>query len=366
MNVPFLDLARQYLPIKNEIDGAVHRVMDRQMFILGEELSSFETEFARYLGAGHSVGVGSGTEGLILALRALGIGKGDEVITPANSFIATTLSITETGATPVFVDVDPDTYEMNVGQIESKITGKTKAILPVHLYGCPCDIGRILDIAKKKKLFVIEDACQSSGSAFQGKKTGTFGDIGVFSFYPGKNLGAYGDGGAICTDSETIYNKLLKLRNYGQTKKYFHSEIGVNSRLDEMQAAVLRVKLPNLDGWNEKRNRVAGKYNQLLSGVKTQKILPGCVSNYHVFTIEVDDRDEAQKKLASQGINTLIHYPIPIHLQECYRYLNYKPGDLPVSEKLSKRLLSLPIFSELTDGEIQYVCDQVNRVISGS
>jgi len=361
MNIPFLDLLRQYVQIKPEIDDAIKRVVNRQFFILGEELESFEKEFAVYLQSKYVVGVGSGTDTLILALRALGINKGDEVITQPNGFIATTLAITELGATPIFVDVDPDTYQIDIKQIESKITKKTKVILPVHLYGAPCEIEKLMKIAKKYNLYVVEDACQSHGATFNGKMTGTFGDIGTFSFYPGKNLGAYGDGGALCTNNEKIYKKLLKLRNYGQSKKYFHDEIGVNTRLDEIQAAILRIKLKYLDEWNEKRNQLAQKYCKGLNNVKKQKIINSSTSNYHIFTIQTKKRDKLAKYLKENGINTLIHYPIPIHQQKCYKYLGFKLGDFPITESLSSEIISLPIYPELRTDEIKDIIDKVNN-----
>lgn len=363
MNIPFLDLHRQYAQIKPEIDEAIKRVVDRQYFILGEELVAFEQEFASYLGSKYVVGVGSGTDALILALRALDIGKGDEVITQPNSFIATTLAITELGATPVFVDVDPDTYQIDVDLIEAKITKKTKAILPVHLYGAPCEITKIVDIAKKHNLFVLEDACQSHGATLNDKITGTFGDIGTFSFYPGKNLGAYGDGGALCTDNGELYNKLLGLRNYGMTKKYYHDEIGLNSRLDEIQAAVLRVKLKYLDEWNRKRNEVAKNYNEVLKEIKTQKIIDGGVSNYHIFIVQSKKRGELAIFLKENGINTLIHYPIPIHLQKCYRNLNFKIADFPNTEILATEIISIPIYPELKTSERKYLTNSINNYL---
>ncbi|MFA5102775.1 MAG: DegT/DnrJ/EryC1/StrS family aminotransferase [Candidatus Thermoplasmatota archaeon] len=362
MNVPFLDLQRQYAQIKSEIDGAIQRVVDRQFFILGEELASFETEFASYLGTEYVVGVGSGTDALMLALRALGIGTGDEVITQPNSFIATTLAITEIGATPVFVDIDSDTYQIDVRQIESKITKKTKAILPVHIYGAPCEIDTLMGIAKKHHLFVVEDACQAHGATYHGKKVGTFGDVSAFSFYPGKNLGAYGDGGALCTDNPEIYAKLLKLRNYGQSRKYFHDEIGINTRLDEIQAAVLRVKLKYLDEWNDKRNLIAQEYRDKLTNVHTQQLIEGAKSNHHIFIVQVSKRDGLLDLLKQHGIHALIHYPIPIHLQKCYTHLDYMTGKFPVTELLSAEALSLPIFPELLADEIAYVIKTLNGI----
>lgn len=360
MKITFLDLQRQYDQIHKEIDVAINRVLNKQYFILGNELSLFEKNFAKYLNSKYCVGVGSGTDGLILALRSLGIGKGDEVITQANSFIATTLAITEVGAKPILVDVDEHTYQIDIEQVESKITKRTKAILPVHLYGAPCDISAIIEIAQKHHLLVIEDACQSHGAKYKGKQTGTFGDVGVFSFYPGKNLGAYGDGGAVCTDSLETYRKLLSLRNYGQSKKYFHDEIGVNSRLDEIQAAVLNVKLKYIESWNKRRNNMATAYKKHLKYVGVQKISKDSFSNYHIFIIRSKKRDIIATHLLNNGVQTLIHYPVPIHLQKCYQNLGYKRGDFPVSEKLSSEILSIPLYSELTKDEVKSISSLIN------
>lgn len=363
MNVSFLNLTKQYNSIQVEINSAIAKVVKKQRFILGEEVAAFEHEFARYLGAKHVIGVNSGTDALILALRSLGVGKGDEVITQPNSFIATTLAILEVGATPIFVDINPDTYQIDENLISEKITSKTKAILPVHMYGAPCNIEKIAQIAKEHKLFLIEDACQAVGSSFSNKKVGTFGELGTFSFYPGKNLGAYGDGGAICTNNTNIYKKLLSLRNYGQTEKYIHNEIGVNSRLDEIQAAVLRVKLKNVDRWNVQRRDIANTYKKLLKDIKVQKILENSVSNYHLFVIQVSNRDELGGKLLEKGIETKIHYPIPIHLQKCYGYLGYKKGDFPLTDVLSQNVISLPLYSELTSNEISFIINTTLEAI---
>lgn len=359
MDIKFLDLHRQYSQIKEEVNDAISTVVNNQYFILGKELENFEKEYALYLNTKYTVGVGSGTDGLIIALRALGIGKGDEVITQPNSFIATALAITQVGATPVFVDADKDTYQINTQEIEKKITKKTKAILPVHLYGAPCEIDRIKEIAKAHKLFLVEDAAQAHGATYKGKKVGTFGDIGIYSFYPGKNLGAYGDGGAISTNNDDIYKRILLLRNYGQSKKYFHDSIGINSRLDEIQAAVLRVKLRYIDRWNNERNEKAKQYHKLLDNIKYQVVYPEGMSNYHVFIIEHPKRDKLQQYLHEKGIQTLIHYPLPIHLQKCYNYLGYKIGDFPISEGLSDTILSLPMYAELKEQEIEYIAKTV-------
>ena len=360
-NIPFLDLKRQYRSIKKDIDKAIDDVISRQYFILGEELTGFQNEFSDYLGSKHTIGVNSGTDGLVLALRALGISKGDEVITPANSFIATTLAITEIGAKPVLVDVDREDYEIDIDQVSSAITRKTKALLPVHLYGNPCRIMELKEIADKNGLSLVEDACQAHGSKIGDKYAGTIGDVGVFSYYPGKNLGAYGDGGAIVTNSEIIYEKLMKLRNYGQSKKYFHDSIGLNSRLDEIQAAVLRVKLKHLDKWNKNRNMLAKVYRNHITGYQFQEINQGYSSNYHIFNILSPNRDILMKYLLDNGISTLIHYPVPIHLQRCYEYLGYKKGDFPVTEKIADQELSLPMFSELKIEEVEYISKKINE-----
>jgi len=362
MKINFLDLKRQYKTIKTEIDESVNRVIKKQFFILGEELTAFEKEFAKYLGIKYVIGVNSGTDALILGLRSLGIKEGDQVITPANSFIATTLAITELGATPVFVDVNPKTHQIDEDQVIKKINKKTKAILTVHLYGLSSNIEKLKQIAKTNNIYLVEDVAQGVGAKFSNKNLGTFSDISTFSFYPGKNLGAYGDAGAIATDNKTVYEKLLMLRNYGQKKKYHHQTIGINSRLDEIQAAVLRTKLKYLDGWNKRRNEIAKLYADGLDRKHVELIsFPEKVlANHHLFIINVEQRDQLQKYLMNQGIQTLIHYPIPIHLQECYQYLAYKKGDFPHAEKLAKRILSLPMYPELKNTEITYIINQVN------
>lgn len=361
MIVPFLDLKPQYESIKEEIDSAISGVVSSQHFILGSELEAFEEEFAAYLGVKYVVGVNSGTDALILSLLALGIGKGDEVITPVNSFIATTMAIIQTGATPIFVDCDRDTYQIDAQRVEEKISKKTKAILPVHLYGAPFDVGKVKEIAEKNNLFLVEDAAQAHGATFNGRKVGSFGDLAAWSFYPSKNLGAYGDGGAISTNNEVLYEKLLKLRNYGQVKKYYHETYGINSRLDEIQAAVLRVKLKHLDEWNKKRNLVVEKYHKLIINYKFQKIVENSKSSYYIFSIESSRRDDLQKYLDKNGIQTLIHYPVPIHLQEVYRYLGYHNGDFPVAEKIADRVLSTPIYAELKSDQQDYVINKLNE-----
>lgn len=359
MKVLFLDLKAQYKSIRPGIDRAIKEVLESQHFVLGPKLEAFEKEFAKYLGVKYSVGVASGTDGLILSLLSLGIGKGDEVITPANSFVATTAAVVAVGAKPVLVDCDKDTYQIDIKKAEKKITKKTKAILPVHLYGAPCEIDKLKKLVKKHKLFLVEDSAQAHGTTLNGKKVGTFGDLAVFSFYPGKNLGAYGDGGAIVTNNKKLYEKLLKLRNHGQGKKYFHQIHGINSRLDEIQAAVLREKLRHLPVWNRKKNQLAQKYKESFRGYKMQKIISGGKSNYYVFVIEVGNRDKLRRYLFNNGIDTLIHYPIPIHLQKAYNFLGYKKKDFPVAEKVAKRILSIPIYPELTIKQQEYIIEKL-------
>ncbi len=361
MNIQFLDFQKQYASIKDEVNTAVSNVIDSQWFILGEEVAQFEKEFAAYLGVKYVVGVASGSDGLYLSLMALGIGKGDEVITPANSFVATALAITHVGATPVFVDMDSETYQIDIEEVKKKITKRTKAIMPVHLYGAPCDIEALRILAKRENIYLVEDAAQAHGAMFNKKRVGGFGDLGIFSFYPGKNLGAYGDGGAISTNNKELYETLLKIRNYGQTKKYYHDILGVNSRLDEIQAAVLRVKLRYLDTWNESRRKHAIQYNKLLINVKTQKLYEGSESSCHLFVIEHAERETLQRYLLERGIHTLIHYPLPIYLQKCYKYLGFKEGDFPNADRSAKKIFSLPMYSELTENEIEYIAKTIKE-----
>jgi len=358
MNVPFVDLKRQYDSIKDEVNTKINKVLQNTHFILGENSDAFEKEFANYCGVKYGVGVASGSDALTLNLKALGIGKGDEVITAPNTFIATVDAISRNGAKPVFVDIDPETYNIDVAEIEEKITDKTKAIIPVHLYGQPADMDEIIKIAKKYDLKIIEDACQAHGAEYKGKKVGSLSDVGCFSFYPAKNLGAYGDGGMVVTNNEQIAERIKMLRNYGQSKKYYHDFIGYNSRLDEIQAAVLRVKLRYLDEWNDKRREHAKLYNELLenvSGIETPTEKEFVKHVYHLYVIRCKNRNELQNYLSSKGVSTGIHYPIPVHLQKAYKHLEYKEGDFPITEKYAKEILSLPMFPELTDEEIEAV-----------
>lgn len=367
MNIPFVNLKKQYDGIREDIHNAIQEVFQSTSFVLGEQVKLFEENFARYCGTKFCVGVASGTEALFLALRALEIGNGDEVITVPHTFIATVDAIQRTGAKPVFVDVDRNTYTLNTSQIEEKITKHTKAIIPVHLYGQPADMDEIMQIAKRKSLLVVEDACQAHGATYKGQKVGSIGNIGCFSFYPAKNLGAYGDGGAVVTNDQNIAEKILMLRNYGQKKKYEHECIGFNSRLDSIQAAVLDVKLKYLDKWNALRKNNADYYIKLLSGTK-QVILPYKAPNrthaYHLFVVRVPKRAALQDYLESVGIATGIHYPVPVHLQNSYKFLGHKKGDFPVTEECAAHILSLPMFPELKIEEMQYVCNEMRKFIS--
>ncbi len=363
MNIPVFDLKRQYENLKTEIDNAFKSVLENGIFVLGENVKRFEEEFADYLGAGFAVGVGSGTEALHLSLKACDIGYGDEVITVPNTAVPTISAISFAGAKPVFVDITPDTYTMDLRKVEEKITDKTKAILPVHLYGHSTEMEQIMKLAKAHNLRVIEDACQAHGAKYNSKNAGTIGDMGCFSFYPTKNLGAYGDGGMVVTNNEELYKKLIMLRNYGEVKKFTSKIEGFNSRLDEIQSAVLRVKLKYLDEWTNKRREIATMYHQLLYNSNVQ--LP-CERQwakhvYHLFVIRVNKRDALKDYLHERGVGTQIHYPIPIHLQDAYKRLGHKAGDFPISERNAEEILSLPIYPELTTEEIEAVAGLITE-----
>jgi dTDP-4-amino-4,6-dideoxygalactose transaminase len=358
--IPILDLRSQHRAIRDELMVAIANVIDAGQYIVGPNVGAFENEFAQYLGSKHAVGLNSGTDALHLALRALDIGPGDEVITTTFSFIATAEAISIVGATPVFVDIDPRTYQIDVRALEAAITPRTRAIIPVHLYGAPAPMREIMRIAGQHALEVIEDCAQSVAAAVDGKKTGTFGAISAFSFFPSKNLGACGDGGAIVTDREDLAQRVRALRAHGARKKYYHEEIGLNSRLDEIQAAILRVKLRHLDAWTASRRAIAAGYNDGFgfdSGIQVPVEEAGCYNVYHQYTIGVDERDALQEKLRAAGISTAVYYPLPLHLQPAYAMLGGKKGDMPVAEAAAKSVLSLPISPDMP------ASDQV-RVIS--
>ncbi len=366
MKIPIINSKRQYETIASEAEKAVLEVMRSGSYILGNNNKEFEKEMCEYLDCKHAVALNSGTDALHLALRALDIGEGDEVISTAFTFVATSESIGIVGAKPVFVDIDPDTFNIDASKIEAAITPKTKAIIPVHLYGQPCDMDVILDIAKRHNLFVIEDACQAIGAEYKGKKVGTIGDIGCFSFYPTKNLGTMGDGGMLTTNSEYIKNRVLALRNHGGAVRYHHDEIGVNSRLDEIQAAILRVKLPYIDKWNKLRREHAAYYNELFSKcdlIETPKELDSTYCVYHQYTVKVPSRDEVHKMLADEGIGAMIYYPIPLHLQKVHAKYNFKEGMLPNTEKDTKLVLSLPMFAEITKEEQETVAKALIKCV---
>ena len=344
------------------MDSAVQRVLNRGWFILGEEGQQFEREFAAYLGARHALGVASGTDAIHLALVAAGVQAGDEVITVANTCVPTVTGISSSGALPVLVDVDPASFNLNPSLVERAITPRTRAIVPVHLYGQAADLDPIIEIARRHNIRVVEDTAQGVGAMYRNRKLGAIGDAGCFSFYPSKNLGAFGDGGAVVTDDDDIAERLRRLRNYGEVRRYYHATRGVNSRLDEMQAAILRAKLPLLDGWNRRRREIAAIYDREIRNELIRKPveLDYGVHNYHLYVVRCRRRDELQKHLADCGVGTLIHYPVPIHLQEAYQDLGQREGSFPVAEECSREILTLPIFPELTDDEATHVAESVN------
>jgi len=366
MNVPFLDLKAQYKQIEQDVLPMMSKTMVNGAFVGGPQVSDFETEFAKFCDSKYCVGLNSGTDALRFALMATDVGSGNEVITVPNTFIATTEAISQVGATPVFVDIYPDTCNMDVSRIEGKITEKTKAIIPVHLYGQPADIEPILEIAQKHGIHVIEDACQAHGALYKGRKAGSMGAVGCFSFYPGKNLGAYGEGGAIVTQNEDIANKIRMIIDHGQEKKYFHQMEGYNGRLDAIQAGVLRIKLKRLDNWNQSRRENAAHYNEVLSeiaGVTIPVEADFARSVYHLYVILVDKREKLQDFLNFRDIATGLHYPLPLHLQQAYIHLGYKEGDFPATEEVAGRLLSLPMFPELTHEQIEYVASSIKEFV---
>ncbi len=362
MKIPFVS----FLPMEKELNdvlrGAFDRVFARSWYIEGVEDEAFENAFAEYCGAKYCIGVGNGLDALMFALKALGVGSGDEVIVPSNTYIATALAVTYVGATPVFVEPDIRTFNINPCLIEAALTDKTKAIMPVHLYGQACDMDPIMEIAKKHGLKVVEDCAQAHGSTYKGKKVGTFGDAAGFSFYPGKNLGALGDAGAVITNNKNLADQIRALGNYGSDYKYHHIYKGVNSRLDEMQAAFLAAKLPHLERMNIERRRIAKLYTE---GIKNPKIITpyvreDCVPVWHIYGIRCPERDALEKYLNKKGIGTNKHYPIPMHIQECYKDLNIPKGALPIAEEISNTELSIPMYYGMIDEEIQYIIDTIN------
>jgi len=368
MTIKFVDLGRQYEAIAPEIDAAIAEVVHSTAFVGGEYVARFEREFAAYCEAEHCIGVANGTDALELSLRALGVGRGDEVITVANTFIATAAAITAIGATPVFVDIDPDTQQMDARRLPGAITTRTRAIIPVHLYGHPADLDAILSVADAYDLPVIEDACQAHGARYHGRRVGAIGAIGCFSFYPGKNLGAYGDGGAIVTNSAELAARVRQLADHGREDKYRHAVVGRNSRLDALQAAILSVKLRHLDSWNEERRDVAAALTEQLagSGVITPVTAAGVEPVFHLYVVRVEDREAAQRALAQADIASGVHYPIPLHLQPAYadlaRRAKLGPGSFPITEEYASQILSLPLFAELTEWEVGQIAATMKSV----
>jgi dTDP-4-amino-4,6-dideoxygalactose transaminase len=364
--VPVLDLKAQYQSIKDEIDEAVLGVMESGYFVLGPNVKALEAEVAEYVGCQHGVGVASGTDALRLSLEALDIGPGDEVITTPFTFVATANTISHAGARPVFVDIDPRTFNIVPAQIEAAITERTKAIVPVHLYGQPAEMDAIIDIARRHNLYVIEDCAQAIGAEDDGRRVGTFGDLACFSFYPTKNLGAFGDAGMVTTNDPDLAERVTVLRQQGSRTRYYHDVLGFNSRLDEMQAALLRVKLRRLDDWQSRRGQIAVRYDAGLGelDVETPFVRPGVTHVYHQYTIRVARRDELIEFLRERDVGSMIYYPLPLHLQKMYHDLDYAEGSLPVSESAGREVLSLPIYPELTDEQVRTVVDTIGEFLN--
>lgn len=369
MKVPFIDFSQQYEEIKDEVDVGLKDVFKKGDFILGEAEKEFEAAFAHYCGVKYAVGVNSGTDALYLALAALNIGPGDEVILPAFTFIATALCISYTGAKPVFVDIEEETYNMDPNQLKAAITKKTKAVMPVHIYGQAANMQEILAVASKHGLKVIEDAAQAHGALYQGRKIGSLGDVACFSFYPTKSLGAFGDGGMVVTNDQEVNRQTWMLRDYGRKDRYQHVIKGFNSRLDTVQAVVLQAKLKRLDQWNKRRGDVADAYCQLLNGadgLKTPVIKKDRTHVFQTFAIRVKDRDKIIEGLKKEDISALIHYPIPLHLQEAYKELKHKKGDFPVSERIANEILSLPMYPHMIKEQLEFVCTTLKNLIKES
>lgn len=367
MKVPFLDLEVHHAPMRHEMTAAIQQVIESCAFVGGAFVAAFEEDFAAFCESRYAIGVGSGTEALWLSLLALGIGAEDEVITVPSTFMATAEAISHCGATPVFVDVEDGTYTMDPAALRAAITSRTKAIIPVHLFGQPADMEPILEVAREHGLFVIEDACQAHGARYKGRRVGTLGELGCFSFYPGKNLGAFGDAGAVVTNNPEFREKIRILRDHGQVQKYRHSMIGWNSRMDGIQAAVLRIKLRSLHAGNESRRTHAAHYDRLFQGV--EQVLPPREAwysrhVYHLYAIRVADRAEVMRVLDAKGIGYGIHYPIPVHLQEAYRGLGYVAGSFPVAERCAREFISLPMFPELTPAQVELVAEAVREAVA--
>ena len=363
----FIDLKTQYRRLKPSVDARIHKVLEHGQYVMGPECLELEQKLAAYVGTRHCIGVASGTDALLIALMALGIGPGDEVITVANSFIATSEAVTAAGARVVFVDCARDTYTIDIAAVERAITGKTRAIIPVHLYGQPADMAPLLDLAQQHNLLVIEDAAQAHGARYRDRPAGSFGDCACFSFYPGKNLGAYGDGGAIVTNNDALAKKIRMYANHGRTEKYNHEFEGMNSRLDNLQAAVLDVKLRHLERWTERRQAVASAYEAALQGLVVTPVTdPACRHVYHLYVVRVKQREQVIQFLKEQGIATGVHYPIALPFLNAYRYLGHRAADFPVAHELQNEILSLPMHGDLTDEQVAYVVAGLREAVGRS
>lgn len=368
MNVPYFDLKMQYAALRQEILETLDRVCRNASFILGEEVARFEQEFAAYCEVKHCVAINTGTSALHLALLASGVAPGDEVITSSNTFIATAEAISYTGARPVFVDILPATANLDPQAVEKAVTPRTRAIIPVHLYGRPADLDAILAVADRHKLAVVEDACQAHGARYKGKRIGGFGKAAAFSFYPGKNLGAYGEGGALTTNDDAVARFARTLRDHGQVTRYYHDFVGFNYRMDGFQGAVLRVKLRYLDAWNARRREICALYRRLLAGSPVQfpQDLPHAESSHHLFVVYVENRDAVRAELEKRGVTTAIHYPVPVHLQKAYAGLGHRPGGFPHTERACSRVFSMPLFPEMTSEQAEYAAKTLLDVVSGN
>jgi len=366
VTIPLVDLKSQYRAIKPEIDAAMQRVVDNTSFVLGEEVKRFEANFAAFCEVKHAVGLDSGSAALHLALVAAGIKAGDEVILPSHTFIATAAAVSHVGARPVFVDIEPDTFNMDPDRVAKAVTSRTTAILPVHLYGQPATMGPLVEIAERHNLKIIEDAAQAHGAAYWGKKVGNFGVCGIFSFYPGKNLGAYGDAGMLVTNDDALAETARLLRNHGRRDKYEHLMVGYNYRLDALQAAILDVKLRHLADWNRARQEKAAIYDRLLAGLPVERpaIRPDRTHVFHLYVIRVARRDELSRFLKGRGIESIVHYPIPLHLQPAYKHLGYRRGDLPVTERTVDEILSLPMYPELTEAQQEEIVGAIRQFLA--
>ena len=363
MNVPYFDLPAQIRSLRPELDAAIARTLDQCSFCLGPDVAAFEKDFAAFLGAPHCLGCNSGTSALHLALRLLNIGPGDEVITTPYTFVATSWAVSYVGARPVYVDIDEATMNLDPGRIERALTPRTKAILPVHLYGHPFDLDPILALCRRRGLPLVEDAAQAHGARYRGRNVGTFGDLAIFSFYPGKNLGALGEGGALVTAGDNFAARARALRDHGSTKRYYHDEVGYNYRMEGIQGATLGVKLKHLPAWNQRRRAIAHRYHELLAGtpLRLPREAEGVESVYHLYVVRHPARDALREHLAAHGVGTAMHYPVPVHLQKCYAAFGHRPGDFPVAERAARECLSLPVYPELTDAQVEYVAAAIRE-----